>query len=56
MVERFDEIIFNYIYPKKTSGLYRASNPSTVFVFESMFQMIYVITIVEFTICIQVDK
>lgn len=50
MVKRFDENIFNYIYPTKTSGLYRDSNPSTVFGLESMFQMIYVITVVEFTI------
>lgn len=50
MVKRFDENIYNYIYPTKTSGLYRDSNPSTVFGLESMFQMIYAITIVEFTI------
>lgn len=50
MVKRFDETIFNYIYPTKTSGLYRDSNPSTVFRLETLFQMIYVITIVEFTI------
>lgn len=50
MVKRFDENTFNYIYPTKTSGLYRDSNPSTVFGLESMFQMIYVITIVELTI------